>query len=59
MARIAPNWMITSKLSALAPVKFMAWPAMIIWPVEETGRNSVKPSIIPIMIAIQRLIGTS
>ncbi len=50
-ARMAPSWMITSKLSAFGPVNPRRWPARIRWPVEETGRNSVSPSTMPRMAA--------
>ena len=54
---MAPNWMAISnslvKSSLAIPSIELA---MIIWPVEEMGRNSVNPSIIEITIVSKRVI---
>ena len=43
---MAPSWISTSKA---LPVEWKPrkWPASRMWPVEETGMNSVSPSITP------------
>src|SRR5206468_180431 len=51
-ARMAPSWMKISKVSAVSPLNPSRWPATMRWPVDETGRNSVRPSTIPSRIAI-------
>ena len=48
---IAPSWIEISTFEAMSPVNPRACPTRIRWPVEETGRNSVNPSIIPRMTA--------
>src|SRR5574341_1816826 len=50
-ARIAPSWMDMSTLVATSPLKPSQWPTRMRWPVEETGRNSVRPSTSPSSIA--------
>ena len=54
-ARMAPIWMKISKVAARAPVNPRRLPATIRWPVDETGRNSVRPSTIPRATATQRM----
>ncbi len=51
-ARIAPAWIAISNTLTFSPVKSSRLPARIRWPVEEIGRNSVKPSTRPMMIAL-------
>ena len=51
-ARMAPVWMAMSNTLALVPVKPSRLPARIRWPVEEMGRNSVKPSTMPMIAAL-------
>src|SRR6185503_19373738 len=51
---IAPAWMTISNSFARSPVKFSSDPATIRWPVEDTGRNSVRPSTRPRMTATRR-----
>src|SRR5262245_49013029 len=51
-ARMAPSWMKISKVSAVSPRNPRRCPATMRWPVDETGRNSVRPSTIPSRIAI-------
>jgi len=41
---------------AKLPVKLRKCPEIIRWPVEDTGRNSVNPSIIPITITFNSKI---
>ncbi len=48
-ARIAPNWMKISKTSRFSfDMNARALPASIRCPVEDTGKNSVMPSTMPI-----------
>ena len=42
-----PNWITTSNVFAVSPSKPNRWPTIIIWPVLETGKNSVNPSTTP------------
>jgi hypothetical protein len=51
-ASIAPAWMTILNTTDLAPVKSIRLPIRIRWPVDEIGRNSVKPSTRPMMIAL-------
>ena len=53
-ATMAPAWMTISNSFARSPVKFSSDPATIRWPVEDTGRNSVRPSTRPRMAATMR-----
>jgi hypothetical protein len=59
---MAPNWMATMNdlvnafCSGGRPNNFSV---MIMWPVEEIGRNSVSPSTNPIMIASIILIAVN
>ena len=46
-ARIAPSWITISKTLPGGPWKCSNSPARMRWPVEETGRNSVMPSMRP------------
>src|SRR6185437_603665 len=46
-ATMAPAWMTISNSFARSPVKSSSDPATIRWPVEDTGRNSVRPSTRP------------
>ena len=46
-ARIAPAWITISKSFAFSPVYPRSEPATIRCPVDETGRNSVRPSTMP------------
>ncbi|CUP18249.1 Uncharacterised protein [Segatella copri] len=50
--RMAPNWMMTVK--ALTNLSWISTPSkfstIIMWPVLDTGKNSVSPSTIEIMI---------
>jgi hypothetical protein len=48
--------MAISKVTAEAPVKPKACPTRMRWPVEETGKNSVNPSTMPSMMAVQMSI---
>src|SRR5689334_2537793 len=53
-ATMAPAWMTISNSFARSPVKFSSDPATIRWPVEDTGRNSVRPSTRPRIAATSR-----
>ena len=46
-AKIAPSWIAILKATELLSVKPMTSLAKIKWPVDETGKNSVSPSIKP------------
>src|SRR5947207_15612565 len=54
-ARIAPTWMIA--VNAVTPLssilRLSSFSVIVRWPVEETGRNSVKPSTTPRTIDFQ------
>src|SRR5215216_2991840 len=53
--RIAPSWMMISKLFTNSlPGSPSAWLARIRWAVDETGRNSVIPSMTPRIRAWRR-----
>jgi hypothetical protein len=49
---MAPSWISTSKVLP-GDLKLRKWPASSRWPVDETGRNSVSPSIRPSRITCQ------
>jgi len=51
-AKIAPDWMAMSNTLAASPVNLSREPARIRWPVDEIGRNSVRPSTIPMTAAL-------
>ena len=51
-ARMAPVWMAMSNTLALASEKPSRLPARIKCPVDEMGRNSVKPSTMPMIAAL-------
>jgi hypothetical protein len=51
-AKMAPVWIAMSKTLALSSSKPSSEPARIRWPVDEIGRNSVRPSTIPMMAAL-------
>ncbi|OQC06353.1 MAG: hypothetical protein BWX79_02107 [Alphaproteobacteria bacterium ADurb.Bin100] len=58
-ARMAPVWIAMSKTLAFSSSKPNSAPARIRWPVDEIGRNSVKPSTTPITAALtSRTIST-
>ena len=46
-AKIAPSWIAILKATELLSVKPTSSPAKIRWPVDDTGKNSVSPSIKP------------
>ena len=46
IARIAPSWISTSNALPVDS-KPRKWPASRMWPVDETGMNSVSPSMTP------------
>ena len=50
-ARMAPNWIITAKVSQKPSGRPIAVLASSIMPVDETGMNSVNPSMTPRMTA--------
>src|SRR3954469_1293842 len=54
-ARIAPTWMIA--VNAVTPLSSIlrssSFSAIVRWPVDETGKNSVSPSTIPSTIDFQ------
>src|SRR5258708_17392604 len=45
---MAPSWMTISKTLPGGPSKLRTVSARMMWPVEDTGRNSVMPSTMPI-----------
>ena len=51
-ARMAPVWMAMSKTLALSSSNPSSAPARMRWPVLEIGRNSVRPSTMPITAAL-------
>src|SRR5215207_9597996 len=51
-ARIAPVWIAMSKTLAFSSSKPSSAPARIRWPVDEIGRNSVRPSTMPMTAAL-------
>ena len=53
---MAPVWMAISKTLAVSPVKFSIEPARIKWPVDEMGKNSVKPSTMPMRAALINML---
>src|SRR6266568_7667390 len=56
IASIAPVWITISNTFAFSPLKPSRSPARIRWPVEETGKNSVRPSTTP---SIKAFAGTT
>ena len=52
IANIAPIWIAISKTLFLIDSNSIKYEEMIRWAVEETGINSVRPSIIPRIIAL-------
>ena len=54
---MAPNWIITVKALTKGVLCIPIAPSvMIMWPVDETGKNSVKPSTIAITSACHQVI---
>ena len=51
-AKIAPLWIAMSNTLAASPVKFSSEPARMRCPVDEIGRNSVRPSTMPMTAAL-------
>ena len=49
---MAPSWTTILNVVSAGPLKPSNSPARIMWPVEETGRNSVIPSMIPRMMTL-------
>ena len=53
---MAPNWIEISKILLSILLKLINFAAMIKCAVEEIGKNSVKPSIIPNIIAFKIIV---
>ncbi len=53
-ARMAPSCITTSNSLPFSSLKSSSWPTMIRWPVLEIGRNSVSPSTMPRIRALNK-----
>src|SRR5215470_14983299 len=55
---MAPSWITISNTLPGGPSKFSTSSARMMWPVEDTGRNSVRPSTTPISTVFHKSVGS-